>query len=75
MTKLLAHRDPKENPNCPICNEKQNTEHVIINCPDLDELRYKTDYQNIQQNNIYDKDQKLDLGKLTALIKKSGLFK
>ena len=46
---------------------------VLINCPDLEYLRYKLDYQNIQQN-IYEKDQKLDLGKLTALIKKSGLF-
>ena len=45
----------------------------MINCPDLDYLRYKLDYQNIQQN-IYEKDQKLEFRKLTALIKKPGLF-
>ena len=73
LNSSLAHRDPKENPNCTLCNEKQNSEHVLINCPDLDHLRYKLDYQNIQQN-IYEKDQKLDFRKLTALIKKSGLF-
>ena len=44
----------------------------MINCPDLEYLRYKLDYQNIQ--NIYEKDQKLEFGKMTALIKKSGLF-
>ena len=73
LNSSLSHRDPRENPNCQLCNEKQNSEHVLINCPDLEYLRYKLDYQNIQQN-IYEKDQKLDLGKLTALIKKSGLF-
>ena len=73
LNSSLAHRDPKENPNCPLCNKKQNSEHVLINCPDLEYLRYKLDYQNIQQN-IYENDQILEFGKLTALIKKSDLF-
>ena len=74
LNSSLAHKDPKINPNCELCGTKQNSEHVILHCPDLEHIRHNLDYTDIETN-INDHNAKLDLKKLTKLIKQSGLFK
>ena len=39
------HKDKKVNPNCELCGVKENSEHVIIVCPRLDELKHKLGYK------------------------------
>ena len=48
-------------------------EHKLLHCPDLDELRYKLDYQDIAEN-ILTPNEKLDLGKLSKLTARCNLF-
>ena len=69
-----AQRDPKIDPNCELCGVKQNSKHVLINCPHLDHIKHSIEYEDIESN-IYDKKDTLDLTKFTKLVKKSGLFK
>ena len=69
----IAHRDPKINPNCCICNTKQTAKNMLVHCPDLDHLRHQLNYRDIHDN-IYG-EQTLDLTKFTKLVTKSGLFK
>ena len=73
LNNSMAHRDPKINPNCSICNTKQTSEHMLVYCPDLDHLRHQLNYRDIHDN-IYG-EQTLDLTKFTKLVTKSGLFK
>ena len=73
LNNSMAHRDPKVNPNCSICNTKQTSEHMLVYCPDLDHLRHQLNYRDIHDN-IYG-EQTLDLTKFTKLVTKSGLFK
>ena len=70
----LSHRDPSINPNCELCGERENSKHKLLNCPDLDHLRFTQEYQNIKEN-IYNEDEPLELRKLTNVVTKSGLFK
>ena len=74
LNNAQAHRDPKIDPNCPTCNTKQGSEHVLLKCPDLDHLRQSLDYEDIGEN-ITNRDHKLEVNKLTKIITKSGLFK
>ena len=66
------HQDNKINPNCDLCDSKENSEHVLLYCPKLDELRSRLDYNNIT-NEIYG-DEQLDWHKFAKLVKKCNLF-
>ena len=66
------HQDNKINPNCDLCDSKENSEHVLLYCPKLDELRFRLDYNNIT-NEIYG-DEQLDWHKFAKLVKKCNLF-
>ena len=69
------HEDKKVNPNCELCGVKENSEHVIIVCPRLDELKHKLGYKKRTINmEVYGEDS-LNLPKLTKLITKSGIFR
>eukprot|EP00116_Pleurobrachia_bachei_P001794 sb/3462056/ len=70
LRSALHHRDHSIDPKCELCGTKENSEHKLLDCPDLDFLRHTLDFQNIKEN-IYDLEQKLDLNKLTKLITKS----
>ena len=69
----IAYKDKNESALCDLCNVKENAEHKLIHCPDLEELRFKLDYQDIADN-ILTPNQTLDLGKLTKLTQRSNLF-
>ena len=73
LNSAISHKDKKESALCKLCKVKENAEHKLIHCPDLEELRFKLDYQDIA-NNILTPDQTLDLGKLTKLTARSNLF-
>ena len=66
------HQDNEINPNCDLCDSKENSEHVLLYCPKLDELRFRLDYNNIT-NEIYG-DEQLDWHKFAKLVKKCNLF-
>ena len=74
LRSALHNRDHSIDPRCELCGTKENSEHKILDCPDLDCLRHNLDFQNIREN-IYDADQELNLKKLTKLVTKSGLFR
>ena len=67
------HQDPKINPKCELCSVKENSEHVILYCPRLDEVRYRLNYQNVVEE-VYG-DDNLDWNKFTKLIHKSKLYR
>ena len=73
LNSAVAHKDKNESALCNICKVKENAEHKLIHCPDLEELRYKTDYMNIESNILEPKEQ-LDIVKLNAIVRKSNLF-
>jgi len=74
LRSALSHRDPSIKPNCELCGTKENSEHKLLHCPDLDQLRYNQEYRNIKEN-IYNEEEPLELRKFTNVVTKSGLFK
>jgi ribonuclease HI len=66
------HQDNKINPNCDLCDTKENSEHVLLYCPKLDELRFRLNYTNIK-NEIYG-EERLDWYKCTKLVNKCQRF-
>lgn len=73
LNSAIAHKDPKADPNCELCGTKQNSEHVLLDCPELDALRQKLDYGNARDN-ITGED-KIHLNKFTKLVVQSRKFK
>ena len=71
--RLTSFTSKTESALCELCNVKENAEHKLLHCPDLDELRYKLDYQDIAEN-ILTPNEKLDLGTLSKLTARCNLF-
>ena len=69
----ISYKDKNESALCELCNVKENAEHKLLHCPDLEELRFKLDYRDIA-NNILTPNQTLDLGKRSKLTARSNLF-
>ena len=65
-------KDKKTNQNCTLCNVKENSEHVLLFCPDLDEAKHKLGYLTIKEE-IYGPET-LKLNKFIKLIKRSNRF-
>ena len=45
----MAGNHPITDPRCDLCKEIQNSEHVLLYCPDLDCLRTNIGYENIKE--------------------------
>eukprot|EP00116_Pleurobrachia_bachei_P005222 sb/3465484/ len=73
LNSAISHKDKSISPLCELCQVKENAEHKLLHCPDLDELRHKIGYQDITEN-ILTPSNILDLVKFYKLITKSKLF-
>eukprot|EP00116_Pleurobrachia_bachei_P003706 sb/3463968/ len=51
LNNSIAHKDKNETALCELCKVKENAEHKLIHCPDLEELRYRTGYTDIGNGN------------------------
>jgi hypothetical protein len=65
-------KDKKIDQNCTLCKVEENTEHVLLFCPDLDEAKHKLGYYPTKEE-IYG-NETLNLNKLIKLIKRSNRF-
>ena len=73
LNNSIAHKDKSETALCELCKVKENTEHKLIHCPDLEELRYRTGYMKIG-NNVLSPMETLDIKKFNEIVTKCNLF-
>eukprot|EP00116_Pleurobrachia_bachei_P002378 sb/3462640/ len=73
LNNSIAHKDRNETALCELCKVKENAEHKLIHCPDLEELRYRTGYTDIG-NNVLSPMETLDIKKFNEIVTKCNQF-